>query len=626
MKPVNQFQLLTERRFLPFFLAQLGGAFNDNLYKNVLVLLVTYEAASFTTLNPGILTNLAAGLFIFPFVLFSAYGGQLADRYDKAMLIRAIKLAEVLIMIVAGFGLASKNLSVLLSALFLMGAHSAFFGPVKYSILPRVLTDDELTGGNGLIESGTFAAILVGTIIGGLLVAANADAMTLSIALVGVAVFGFVCSLFVPSTGVADTSVKVSFNPLGGTLETLRFAKQKRSVFLSLLGISWFWFFGALLLSQFPNYGKDVLGGNEHVVTLLLALFSVGVAIGSLLCERLSGGRIEIGLVPFGSIGITAFAADLYFATPQVTGSMRPMMEFVQSTGSARVLVDLFMLGVFGGFYIVPLYAFIQTRTERTYTSRIVAANNILNALFMVVAAGMAAALLSAGLNIPQLILTCALLNAAVAIYIYTLVPEYLWRFVDWILVHTIFRVRKIGLENIPETGPALLVCNHVSFVDAMVLTAAVHRPVRFVMDHQIFKVPVLSFFFRAAKAIPIAPAKADGAMLERAFEEIDRALADGELVCIFPEGRLTDDGEIGEFRAGFKRALERRPVPVLPIALSGLWESPFSRFKRTLPKRFALGAPFRRVRVVIGEVMAPGALTPELLRERVLSLRGDWK
>ncbi|MSQ59411.1 MAG: MFS transporter [Betaproteobacteria bacterium] len=622
----NQFHLLTERRFLPFFLAQLSGAFNDNLYKNVLVLLVTYQAASYTSLDPGLLANLAAGVFILPFVLFSATGGQLADRYDKSVLIRTIKFAEVLIMALACYGLALKSLPLLLAALFLMGTHSAFFGPVKYSILPRVLKEDELTGGNGLVESGTFAAILIGTVVAGLLAGASAEVPALTLALVGVAAFGFLCSLFVPSTQSADPSLKIGINPITGIVDTIRFARQKRSVFLSVLGISWFWFFGALLLSQFPNYAKSVLGGDEHVVTLLLMLFSVGVAVGSLLCERLSAGRVEIGLVPFGSIGITLFAADLYFATPAATGSMRPVMEFIGSAGSGRLLVDLFLLGLFGGFYIVPLYGFIQTRTQITHTSRIVAANNILNALFMVAAAGIAALLLSVGLTIPELILTCALFNAAVAFYIYTLVPEYLWRFVDWMLVHTIFRLKKTGLENIPEEGPALLVCNHVSFADAMVLAAAVHRPVRFVMDHKIYNVPVLNFLFRAAKVIPIAPAKVDPVLLERAFEEVDRELATGEIVCIFPEGKLTADGEIGEFRPGVARILERRPVPVLPVAISGLWESPFSRFERSLFKRFTLGTLFRRLRVAIGEAVASGGVTPELLRARVVALRGDWK
>lgn len=626
MKPANQFALLTQRRFLPFFLAQLSGAFNDNVFKNVLVLLITYQATRFSDLDPNILTNLAAGLFILPFVLFSGLAGQLADRYDKAILIRAIKFAEVLIMILGGIGLASASLALLLTALFLMGMHSAFFGPVKYSILPRVLTDDELTGGNGLVESGTFAAILAGTIVAGLLVAANHDAMTLSVVMVSVALLGFFVSLMVPRAGSADPTLQLRFNPLTTTLETLRFARRKRSVFLSLLGISWFWFFGALLLSQFPNYGKNVLGGSEQVVTVLLTVFSVGVAIGSLLCERMSSGHIEIGLVPFGSIGISLFAADLYFATPQVTETLRPLLAFAQAPGSARVLLDLFMLGLFGGFYIVPLYAFIQTRSERTHTSRIVAANNILNALFMVAAAGVAAALLAAGLSIPQLILICSLLNGVVALYIYTLVPEYLWRFVAWMLVHTLFRVRKEGLENIPQDGPALLVCNHVSFADALVLAAVVHRPVRFVMDHQIFKVPALNFLFRAAKAIPIAPAKAEPALLAQAFDAIDAALAEGELVCIFPEGRLTPDGEVGEFRSGVQRILDRRPVPVLPMGLSGLWESPFSRYERQWHKRLTLGALFRRVRVVVGAGIAPLGLTPDQLRVRVMGLRGNWR
>lgn len=616
----NQFRLLLERRFGPFFLTQLLGAFNDNVYKNALVILVTYHAVDYSNADPNLLTNVAAGLFILPFLLFSASAGQLADKFDKALLIRTIKAVEVGIVVVAGFGLYMKSLPLLLGALFLLGLHSTFFGPVKYSILPQTLRPEELVGGNGLVEMGTFVAILAGTIISGLLVTLDNGTAWVTGLIALVAGFGLLASFYIPGAAATDPRLAFNWNPFSETWKNLRVARANRSVFLSLLGISWFWFYGALFLSQFPVYSKSVLGGNEHVVTLLLALFSVGVAAGSLLCERLSGHKVEIGLVPFGSIGLSLFAIDLYFATPHaVTQTGIGAIEFLRQSGSWRVAADLFLIGLFGGFYIVPLYALIQSRSAPSHRSRIIAANNILNAMFMVVAAGVAVLALGAGATIAQLLLLTGILNAAVAIYIYTLVPEFLLRFLDWLLVHSVYRLRTGGTRNIPEEGPALLVCNHQSLADALIVAAAVRRPIRFVMYYAIFNIPVLNFVFRSMKAIPIAGAKEDPAVLDKAFDEIAAALEDGQLVCIFPEGRLTTDGQIGEFRPGMRRILERTPVPVIPMALDGLWKSIFSRNRN----KWRVAELFPMVRLSIGAPVAAEAAQPENLRKIVGDLQG---
>ena len=349
-------------------------------------------------------------------------------------------------------------------------------------------------------------------------------------------------------------------------------------MYLSILGISWFWLYGALFLSQFPDYAKTVLVGGETSVSALLAIFSVGIGVGSLLCERLSGHKVEIGLVPFGSIGLTLFGVDLYFASQSLPGGALVSAWTLFSGPYLRVVVDLFLMGAFGGFYIVPLYALIQSRTEKSHVSRVVAGNNILNAVFMVAGAGIAIALIKAGFTVTEILLAAALMNAVVAAYIYTLVPEFLMRFMVWMLIHSVYRLEKAGLERIPDDGPAILVCNHVSYVDALVISAACRRPIRWVMDHRIFAVPLLSFFFRTVRAIPIAPAREDARLLERAYNDIAGALADGELVGIFPEGRLTANGEMGDFRSGIRQALDRTPVPVVPMALSGLWQSLFAR------------------------------------------------
>jgi 1-acyl-sn-glycerol-3-phosphate acyltransferase len=618
----SQFRLLAQRRFLPFFGAQAFGAFNDNVYKNVLVIVATYQAASYTQLDPELLTNMAGGLFILPYVLFSGIAGQLADRFDKALVLKVVKAAEIVIMAIAALGFVAHSIEVLLGALFLMGVHSTFFAPAKYGLLPEVLEETELVGGNALVEMGTFLAILLGTLAAGLL-AAEGSIGAICAALIVVAVAGFAVSIGIPSLRPAAPDLRIDWKPWTSTWDNIRAARESRAVFLSILGISWFWFYGALVLAQLPLFAKNVLGGSEQIVTLLLVLFSAGIGIGSLLCERLSGRKVEIGLVPFGSIGLTAFAVDLYFAVPDSPpGTALTAAQFVALPGTWRVLMDLGLIGVFGGFFIVPLYALVQQRARREAMSRVIGANNILNAVFMVVAALLGAVALNAGLSIPELLLLTGILNAFVAAYIYRLVPEFLLRFLAWLLVHFIYRLETRGRDNIPAQGPALLICNHVGFADALVISAGCPRPVRFIMEAAIFRIPVMSAIFRGMKAIPVAPAKEDPAVYERAFQIVADELRDGQLVCIFPEGRLTADGEIGEFRAGMMRILKETPVPVVPMALTGLWDSMFSRKYRSVwkrwPRRF-----WPKIGLRVGTPLAPERADLQSLRHAVVELRG---
>ena len=623
----SQFQLLRERRFAPFFWTQFLGAGNDNIYKNALVIFVAFQATTLTALSSNDLVNVAAAVFIAPFMLFSATAGQIADKFEKSRLIRLIKLFEIAIMVIGALGFYRRDLVVLFVALGLMGVHSTLFGPVKYAILPQHLRSDELIGGNGLVEMGTFVAILLGEIIGGLVIAIKPNGPVLAGATaIAVAIAGYVVSRRIPVTPAVAPDLRINWNPFTETWRNLRFAQGNRVVWLSMLGISWFWFYGATYLTQFANFTKDVLGGDEHVATLLLAIFSVGIGAGSLLCERLSGHKVELGLVPFGSIGLSLFAIDLYFASSGLTAhGLAGVGIFLESPAHWRIAADLVLLGMFGGFYIVPLYALIQERSEAAYRSRIIAANNILNAIFMVASAAIALGLLKAGLTIPQLFLVTGLMNVAVALFIYTLVPEFLMRFLAWLLIHTFYRVDKEGLERIPAEGACVIVCNHVSYVDAVVIAACVRRPIRFVMDHRIFAVPLLNFIFRTMRTIPIAPAKEDAAMKERAFNEAAKALKDGEIVCIFPEGRITDTGELYPFRPGLQRILEQAPVPVVPMALRGLWGSFFSRATGGKAMRRLRGV-FSKIVLVVGAPVAPDRATPEFLQERVLALRGDWR
>ena len=622
----SQFQLLTQRRFAPFFWTQFLGAGNDNIFKFAFTVLATYHAAEWGGLQPALAGPVIGGLFILPFVLFSATSGQLADKYDRAAIARWVKNLEIGFMLVIAAGFIWKIPACLFLGVFLMGCHSTLFGPAKFAYLPQHLADNELTGGNGLVEMGTFVAILLGTMLGGALVGMGGQGpMYVALVSLAVAALGRVAAGFIPNSPAPVPDLKVNWNPVSETIANLKIANRNRAVFLSMIGISWLWFFGSIFLTSFTGFAKEVLSGNEQVVTLLLAVFSIGIGLGSVLCEKMSGHKIEIGLVPFGSIGMTLFAVDLYFASRGMkSGALIGAAEFIKIGANCRVMVDLFLLAMFAGFYSVPLYAMMQSRTEKDFRARIIAANNILNALFMVVASLMAAAILKGGLSIPELFLTVAIMNAAVALFIYKLVPEFLMRFMVWMLIHTFYKLDKKGLQNIPDEGACVVVCNHVSFVDALVIGGAIHRPVRFVMDHRIFKVPLLSFFFRTAGTVPIAPAKEDPEMLERAYDKIAAYLEEGEIVCIFPEGRITDTGEMYPFKKGIQRIVERTPVPVIPMALQGLWGSFFSRWGGTA-MRYPRGF-FSRIALSVGSAVLPQSATPEALQASVAALRGDWK
>ena len=420
--------------------------------------------------------------------------------------------------------------------------------------------------------------------------------------------------------------LNVKLNPFSETWRNIGFARRNRTVFLAILGISWFWLYGALFLAQFPVYAKNVLGGDETSVTLLLAVFTVGIGLGSMLCEKLSGKHVEIGLVPFGSIGLTLFGFDLLFCSPATLPAGAPLatMLLLGQPAMWRVLFDLLALGIFGGFFTVPLYVLLQVRSAPEHRARIIATNNILNALFMVVGALAAAGLLGHGMSIPVLFALSAICNALVAIYIYRLVPEFLLRFVAWLLVHSVYRLEQKGLERIPEDGPAVLICNHVSFVDPIVIAAACRRQIRFVMDHRIYRLPIINFIFRQMHAIPIAPAKEDAVLMEAAFDAVARALNEGDLVCVFPEGGITNNGELLPFRPGVQRIVTRTPVPVIPMALRGLWGSFFSRKGGQAMSNPLRLRPFAKIGLLVGEPVKPEMATPEHLQARVAALRGE--
>lgn len=621
-EPVSGLDLLSVRRFRPFFLTQFLGAFNDNVYRNALIGLVAFQIAGLdsATLGAGSLINMAAGLFILPFFLCSAIAGQLADKFDKAVLIRRIKLAEIVIMSVGAFAVILASLPLLMLSVLMMGTQSAFFGPVKYGILPMHLHSDELTGGNALVQSGTMVAILLGTIAGGLLVNVPGQGRAIvAVAVVVLAVLGWITSRGIPAARSESRHVAVDLNIFRSTWQILRSVAESRTLVLAVLGISWFWFLGSILLAQLPVFVRDDLGGGQPVATLLLCTFTIGVVAGTFLCEKFSGRRVEIGLVPMGALGVTVFAAMFATIDLPAEAAMTVSSMYSTSTGIA-IVASLFLLSVSTGLYIVPLYALIQTRADRAFVSRVIAFNNVVNALLMVLASVVAILMLQAGLTIQQMILAVTVMHVAVVVFIFLEIPEFAMRLFVWLITHSLYRVQAQGIDNIPERGPAVLVSNHVSLIDALIITAKCRRIVRFVMYYKIYELPFLNYLFRAGGAIPIASQRENPELLERAFEKIAATLERGGLIGIFPEGRLTEDGETGPFRPGIERVLERTPVPVVPMALSGLWGTFFTRQNGRLMSRWPHHW-LARVVLNVGEPVAARDADRESLETRVRAL-----
>ncbi|PSW11442.1 MFS transporter [Photobacterium rosenbergii] len=618
----DQSRLLTQRRFLPYFLTQAFGAFNDNIYKNVLLILIAFAAPGTLPVDSDLVINLAAGLFILPFFLFSATAGVITDKYDKANIMRVVKMAEIIIMSLAAIAFISENYLMLLILLFLMGTQSAFFGPAKYALLPQQLKKEELVSGNALVETGTFLAILIGTLLAGVIANQEQATYIAAISVVSFAIIGYLCSQAIPSTKPSNPDIVFKWQPVKQTRKTLAIARKDKTVFQCIMGISWFWFLGACYLTQFPNFAKLHLGGNAASVSFLLTLFSIGIAVGSLLCDRLSGHRIEPGIVPLGSMGITLFGAGLMFSTPSTLPETQPILEFITDPQLLGVFVCLTMLGVSGGIFIVPLYAMMQHRAKESERAQVIAANNIWNAIFMVVSAISGIVVLSVlEFTIPQFFLILSVLNLVVVVYIYVQAPDFFWRFMVWLVSHTMYRVTHKDLANIPDKGGVLIVSNHVSYMDALLLAGACPRPIRFLMDRDIYNLPMIRAFCRACKVIPIDATDRKSVM--KAFVGVSKHLERGEVVCVFPEGQLTYDGEMGPFMRGIDLIIKRSPVPVVPVAIQGLWGSFFSReggrALLKIPKRF-----WSKVTIVAGKPVQPEDTNSSHLREEVLTLRGE--
>ncbi|WP_050906216.1 MFS transporter [Vibrio campbellii] len=624
MSSDSQSSLLRQRKFLPYFVTQFFGAFNDNIFKNVLLLFVAFAGSSALPISSNLFINLAAGLFILPFFLFSASAGVLADKYEKSWFIRKVKLFEIGIMLLGAIGFITESYGVLLLLLFLMGTQSAFFGPVKYALLPQQLNEKELVPGNALVEAGTFIAILVGTLGAGLIASADNAKYLAAFCVVIFAVLGYLSSRFIPFASAGAPDIQFKWQPYKQTKLTLSIAKSDRIVFQCIMAISWFWFLGAAYLTQFPNFTKVYLNGTESAVSFLLALFSVGIAVGSMACNWLSNHRIEVGIVPIGALGITIFGFLMATSIPTDLPRFHTFAEFVSYDAFWPLFFYLLMIGISGGLFIVPLYALMQHRAKETERAQVIAGLNIFNSLFMVGSAVLGIVCLSVlEMSIPKLFALLAILNFLVAAYIFLQIPIFVVRFAMWVVTHTIYRVKHKNLHHLPEHGGALIVCNHVSYMDSLLLSAVCPRLIRFVMEEDYANLPPLRGFLRRAGVIPISASNRTS--IRRAFNDVEKALSEGHIVCIFPEGRLTSDGEMNEFMRGIDIILRRSPVPVIPMALKGLWGSYFSRAKgracKGLPTRF-----WSKLEIEAGTPVDPKQASAQAMFEKVQTLRGDWR
>ena len=570
--------LLKTRRFLPLFVTQFLGAMNDNLMKQALIMMITFGLLQSSDISPQILVTMAAGIFILPFFLFSATAGQIADKFEKSASIQRIKIVEIFIMAIAVAGFYLSNTYFLIAVLFMMGTQSAFFGPLKYGILPSHLKENELIGGNALIEGGTFLAILIGTIAGGLLIVADQGISIVSASLLIVALLGWVASRAIPKADAADPDLKINTNIFQETWRMVARARETRSVFLSIMGISWFWLTGATFLSQFPNFSKILLGGDASVVTLLMVTFSLGIGIGSYWCTRLLKGEVSAKYVPLSALALTGFTLDLYFASRGLhapTSGLMTATDFINSPANWRILFDLTAIAVCGGLYTVPLYAILQNDSDPTTRSRTIAANNILNALFMVVGAIIATLMLAADWSIPQVFLSLAIANGFVALYITRLLPFQLIKLTLATILKAIYRVDVKGLEHYSKAGKrAVIVVNHVSLLDPLLLSAFLPVKPMFAVNTHISQQWWVKPFLTLVDAFPVDPTNS------MSMKGLIKAVKEDRHCVVFPEGRITVTGALMKIYEGPGMVADKSDAMLIPVRIDGAQYTPFSRLR----------------------------------------------
>jgi acyl-[acyl-carrier-protein]-phospholipid O-acyltransferase/long-chain-fatty-acid--[acyl-carrier-protein] ligase len=565
-------------RFLPLFKTQFLGAFNDNMLKNALVMLLTYRVASQAGYNVPVLVTIAASMLIIPSLFFSATAGELADKFDKSKITRIIKTVEIAIMCVATLGFLTTNVPVLFLALFGMGVHSTFFGPIKLALLPQHLIEGELLPGNAYIEAGTFLAILLGTLVGGLLVLAPYGGLVISAALIAVAVTGLITSLKIPPAPPHDASLRMHWNIFGETWRIINYARQDKNIYLCILGISWFWLVGATFLAQVAPFVKTFLHAEARVVTVLLTMFSIGIGAGSLLSNRLLRGQIQVTYVPVAALAISVFGIDLFFASHHAAGHSAALLtvwQFLRSFTGWRVMFDFLMMAVAGGIYIVPLYASVQHEGAPAHLARLIAAINVLGAAFMVASALGTVLLLALHFSIPQIFLATALINLVVAVYICRLLPDQLIRSVLRSVLTFFFRVEVKGMENYQAAGKrVLIVANHTSFLDAALIAAFMPERLHFAVNTFIARKWWMKLVLLVVDAHPVDPTN------PLAAKSLIDLLKRDTKCMVFPEGRLTVTGALMKIYEGPGMIADKSGAELLPVRIDGAQYTHFSRLK----------------------------------------------
>ncbi|MFX4228086.1 MAG: MFS transporter [Porticoccaceae bacterium] len=620
-------QLLTSERFLPIFLAQFGGALNDNLFKSAMLIIVAFQltdaAAEASTIN-----NLAALLFILPYFLFSVLAGQLSDRSDKSVMIQNNKIAEICIVLLGALALYMQSIPLLLFILFCLGAQSAMFGPNKYAVLPQLLQGKELVGGNALIASGTFTAILLGTLIGGILAQQQSAWIWIASGCLVTAIGGYLASRRIPKTDIGSPDLKIDWNLPGQTLKLISMARGHFRVWTAILGVSWFWFVGSAYLTQIPTIVRYIGGGDESVVTLFLALFIIGVGLGCTLAAKLSGYLAEVGLAPLALLLLALSGLDLAQIDTHTPESLLSVSGFLGSPDGLRISLDILLIGIFGGAFALPMYTELQQASYVENRARIISINNVINAIFMVISAIIAIVMLGIlQYHLSSYLTLIAFLNLLFSLFMFWRTPVQSLRFLAEVSSRLIYRVESSEIANLPEKGPALLICNHVSYADPIIIFGACKRPIRFIMAKDIRNKPMLKLVFEASRTLAICSPVEDRKTYEETIREAAESLKNGELVMIFPEGRLSPDGEIGQFRRGVEKLLEIAPVPVYPMAIRGIWGSFFSHGSGPAIKSgFHIRLRRRAIQLRVGAPLSPEGLNALIMQRKVEQLRGEFR
>ncbi|MBE8222073.1 MAG: MFS transporter [Bdellovibrionales bacterium] len=596
---------MLNKSFKFIFFTQFFGALNDNIFKNALVLLLTYKSIELWNLDSGLLVPLAGLVFIFPFFVFSATAGQIADKYPKALVMKIVKFVEVIIMSIAACGFYFNNYQYLFIALFLMGAQSAFFGPVKYGILPFVAEKGSLVKANSIITSSTFLAILIGTILGGVFVSSG-NSLYIMLSILLVSVFGLVSSLKIKEVKTETTKYKIDYTFFRSTLKTLKLSFENKDIFFTILGASWLWFMGAAILSVLPLFCKNILGVNAEIGTFFLSLFTLGMGIGAIIVKYISSSKVEIGVVPVAGFFLSLFLLDLsyissVFVIPESESLMSFSVFFIQKY-SLRAAIDVLFLSICSACLIIPQTTYIQEACDKKLISRIISANNIWNALFMVLASVLVMLLNSYGISIIFLVL--ALINLLASLFIYLFKPSHCLRFCVNTIIKIFYKIELVNFCKLPKKGPYILASNHISFADPFIVGGIIKDPVCYVMDWAYYyKMP---FFFKQAGAIPIATSRESEEVLKKAFGVMKTTLDRGAILGIFPEGEISRTGEMRAFRPGIQRILSSHSVPVVLCAIDGLWGSIFSfesgKVLFKWPKSFR-----RKITLTLSDTILPG-------------------